>query len=543
MIIDWTTKENLSNLATEKIENVGIVLDIGCGIKPQNYILPRVHICCEPFEEYRNVLQNIATQQTDRNFVVLNCDWREAIKVFPPKSVDTIFLLDVVEHLDKEEGEELLRITESISRRQIIIFTPLGYMPQEHPDGIDAWGLNGGSWQEHKSGWLPQDFDDSWHIFACKEFHFADHNGKPFDTPYGAFWAIKSINKDTYNCKQTNVLCVVQSFIPKEMEDKYLPILKNTINSIKDQKIGKEIKVSLVLSDDGSEYLHKYINIDCDEDIRYLNQAEIAEINRLLNTNLDKIIVSRKSDCFRKASLFNFCLKDETNKYDLAIFLDDDHCFVRKDSITRFVQHYRNGYSFIVGRLYLQKHGFYDFNFGVQGTTYALSYSALKTLNFFNELVVEWGFGEDIDIFHRAYLASQKSRISAIFDSNIITEDMISGRWLACMNKVGGKEIGEKKFKELYGISMEESSTEKNKWMTIIQNDLCFDEKLFRRLNIIDYNILINGNYIQKKNIVVKIIVKNFVLRVRSIVASILRRILGKEYFVRFKTFFGIQGY
>ena len=111
------------------------------------------------------------------------------------------------------------------------------------------------------------------------------------------------------------------------------------------------------------------------------------------------------------------------------------------------------------------------------------------------------------------------------------------------MNKVGGKEIGEKKFKELYGISMEESSTEKNKWMTIIQNDLCFDEKLFRRLNIIDYNILINGNYIQKKNIVVKIIVKNFVLRVRSIVASILRRILGKEYFVRFKTFFGIQGY
>ena len=70
-------------------------------------------------------------------------------------------------------------------------------MPQQHPDGKDAWGLDGGMWQEHKSGWSPEDFDDSWDIYASKVFHTADHEGKPFDEPFGAFVAVKTFSRDT----------------------------------------------------------------------------------------------------------------------------------------------------------------------------------------------------------------------------------------------------------------------------------------------------------------------------------------------------------
>ena len=122
------------------MKSVEIVLDIGCGIMPQNYIKPLVHICCEPYREYVDHLQQkIAALDTrDRSYVVLNMGWQDAVRFFPAKSVDTVFLVDVIEHLEKAEGQRLLAATEAIARSQVVVFTPLGFMPQHHGDGKDA---------------------------------------------------------------------------------------------------------------------------------------------------------------------------------------------------------------------------------------------------------------------------------------------------------------------------------------------------------------------------------------------------------------------
>jgi hypothetical protein len=192
-IVHWYEKEELIDAAIATVQPVEVVLDIGCGIMPQNYIKPLTHICCEPFIEYVSHLQQklAALEQRDRTYVVLNMGWNDAVRYFPPKSVDTVFLVDVVEHLEKEEGCKLLALTEAIARKQVVIFTPLGFMPQHH-DGKDAWGLNGADWQEHKSGWLPEDFGDGWQVFAAKKFHVVDSLSRPLETPYGALWAIKT---------------------------------------------------------------------------------------------------------------------------------------------------------------------------------------------------------------------------------------------------------------------------------------------------------------------------------------------------------------
>jgi hypothetical protein len=76
--------------------------------------------------------------------------------------------VDIIEHLEKDEGMKLLKCTENIARSQVVIFTPYGILPQSHPDGKDAWGLNGCDWQQHKSGWLPEDFDSSYEILPVK---------------------------------------------------------------------------------------------------------------------------------------------------------------------------------------------------------------------------------------------------------------------------------------------------------------------------------------------------------------------------------------
>jgi hypothetical protein len=197
MQITWVKKDELTLTATQQMLAAETLVDIGCGIVPQNYITPEVHICCEPYEEYVNLLKEKLSkiQYPDRSYILLNMGWQEVIRYFPKKSVDTVMLIDVIEHLEKEDGLLLLKATEKIARKQIIAFTPLGYMPQYHANGKDAWGLSGADWQEHRSGWIPEDFiGNNWQFFISKDFHTEDNLLRPLDEPFGAFWAIKTFN-------------------------------------------------------------------------------------------------------------------------------------------------------------------------------------------------------------------------------------------------------------------------------------------------------------------------------------------------------------
>jgi len=166
-----------------------VVLDIGCGIRPQQLVRPVVHVCCEPYGEYLEHLQRKVAGATDRIYLPVQATWDEAITRFPPGAVDTVFLLDIIEHLEKPQAVKLLSATERLPRRQLVVFTTLGFIPQHHPDGRDAWGLGGGTWQEHRSGWGPADFGPGWEVVACPDFHTHDNLGHLYDVPRGALWA------------------------------------------------------------------------------------------------------------------------------------------------------------------------------------------------------------------------------------------------------------------------------------------------------------------------------------------------------------------
>lgn len=189
----WLNRIQLERQIRNKIKKTTVALDIGCGINPQQYHQPKIHICCEPFGQYVEKLrQKIARKGWQKRMVLIQADWEEAVKIFPPYSVDTVYLIDVIEHLKKTEGRKLLKKTEAIARKQIVIFTPLGFAPQKHLDGKDEWGLDGGKMQEHRSGWEPEDFDKSWQIFAAKKYHLSAHAGH-LANKYGAFYAIKNL--------------------------------------------------------------------------------------------------------------------------------------------------------------------------------------------------------------------------------------------------------------------------------------------------------------------------------------------------------------
>lgn len=168
------------------------VVDVGCGIYPQTFVVPRVHVCVEPYEPYVEKLRE--RLGSDSRYVYLNATWERAMPLFPDHSVDTVFGLDFIEHLPKEDGKRFLAEAVRVARCQVVLFTPLGFYPQSYDSGdVDRWGMHGGRWQAHRSGWEPSDFPDGWAFVACRDFHDVDENNDPLDEPVGAFWAIYTV--------------------------------------------------------------------------------------------------------------------------------------------------------------------------------------------------------------------------------------------------------------------------------------------------------------------------------------------------------------
>jgi SAM-dependent methyltransferase len=119
------------------------VLDLGCGPNsPLQYCNVTLKVGVDWFEPY---LEESKKKKIHNQYIKADITEIE----FQPQSFDAVVALDVLEHLEKEKGYELLKKMEKWARKKIIIFTPNGYISN---DCIDNNPL-----QEHKSGW---EFDD-----------------------------------------------------------------------------------------------------------------------------------------------------------------------------------------------------------------------------------------------------------------------------------------------------------------------------------------------------------------------------------------------
>ncbi len=123
----------------KELQGCNTVLDLGCGYSsPIQYCNITFSVGVEFFETY---LQTSKKKSIHNQYV--RADIRKI--EFKPRSFDAVIALDVLEHLSKEEGHELIKKMEKWAKEKVILFTPNGYLWQ------DGWDNN--PLQEHKSGW------------------------------------------------------------------------------------------------------------------------------------------------------------------------------------------------------------------------------------------------------------------------------------------------------------------------------------------------------------------------------------------------------
>src|SRR5438128_11269987 len=163
MHVTYASRDEDLKIVASKVEDVEVVLDLGPGICPQPFVKkPYVHLCVDAHRPYLERAK--AEVADDPRYIFINAKWNQFIHMLPDKSVDSVFALDFIEHLEKADGFAMLREAERVARRQIVVYTPHGFFPQsyEDPNKPDRWGMDGGYWQTHRSGWDCEDFGEGW---------------------------------------------------------------------------------------------------------------------------------------------------------------------------------------------------------------------------------------------------------------------------------------------------------------------------------------------------------------------------------------------
>lgn len=150
----------------EQLKDCDSVLDIGCGpLSPLRHCHNiKYSVGVEPYQPY--------LLQSRKNKIHSQYAKEEIEKLsYPAKSFDAVIMVEVIEHLPKRTGREILRKAEKWARRKIIVTTPSGFFPMGKVDK--------NPWQSHKSGWTTKDFAKIGfvcHGLAGAKFFYHDRN-------------------------------------------------------------------------------------------------------------------------------------------------------------------------------------------------------------------------------------------------------------------------------------------------------------------------------------------------------------------------------
>jgi SAM-dependent methyltransferase len=129
------------------------VLDLGCGpSSPLQYCQNVKHsVGVEAFGPY---LEKAKEKKTHTEFLGKKIEEVD----FPENSFDAVIMIEVLEHLPKDAGLEILKRAEKWARKKVVVTCPNGFLPQKE--------LDGNPMQKHLSGWKLEEMEKMG--FVCR---------------------------------------------------------------------------------------------------------------------------------------------------------------------------------------------------------------------------------------------------------------------------------------------------------------------------------------------------------------------------------------
>ena len=124
------------------------VLDVGCGKSaPMKFINRNRSFYAVGIDIFKPYLKKSKTHRIHDDYIL--CD---ATKLpIKNKSIDIVLCTEVLEHLERTLGRELLSEIASVAQKQVVVTSPLGDYEQSAYDG--------NPYQEHKWIWTPNELE------------------------------------------------------------------------------------------------------------------------------------------------------------------------------------------------------------------------------------------------------------------------------------------------------------------------------------------------------------------------------------------------
>ena len=140
----------------ESMAETSLLVDLGSGVRPNFFLGQETTICVELFDGYMEYLKDFGT---NNRLIIIKDDVLTFLQRQPNRSIETIAVTDLIEHLSRENGSTLINEVQRVVSKQALIVTPRGFMPQHVGEGDnDGWGFIGNQLQNHVSGWDIEDF-------------------------------------------------------------------------------------------------------------------------------------------------------------------------------------------------------------------------------------------------------------------------------------------------------------------------------------------------------------------------------------------------
>lgn len=158
------------------------VLDVGCGASSP-LVYAKANKITEGIDGFHASIAQSKKNKIHDSY--RTGDIRRLGNLYAPKSYDAVIALDVVEHLTRKEGFQLISDMEAIARKKIVVMTPNGFYRQEDIDGNKL--------QVHQSGWSVKDFERlRFKVFGIRGLKWLRHEHATLRFKPWIFWGLIS---------------------------------------------------------------------------------------------------------------------------------------------------------------------------------------------------------------------------------------------------------------------------------------------------------------------------------------------------------------